>query len=243
LSQLDLALEAEVSTRHLSFVETGRAHPSRSLLLQLAESLEVPLRERNALLLAGGFAPLYTESPLDAGAMEPVRAAIESILAGHEPFPAIVVDRRWNLVSANRPAQAILNHGVAPALLTPPVNVLRVALHPRGLAPRIANLRDYGAHLLQRLHRAVALSADVDLAALEAELRGYLDSGDGAEAAAELPLSATLVLRASESDRLTFFSTIATFGSAAEITTAELSIESFFPADAETAATLRAAWH
>ena len=243
LSQLDLALEADVSTRHLSFVETGRARPSRSLLLQLAEYLEVPLRERNALLLAGGFAPVYAEASLDTEEMTPVREALDAMLTGHEPFPAIVVDRRWQLVAANRPAQAILSHGVADELLRPPVNVLRVALHPRGLAPRIVNLAEYGAHLLQRLHREVTLTADADLVALEGELRGYQGASErGNEAATALPLFATLVLRASETENLTFFSTLATFGSAAEITTAELAIESFFPADAATAATLRAAW-
>ena len=140
LSQLDLAVEADVSARHLSFVETGRSRPSRELLLHLADHLEVPLRERNELLLAAGYAPLYGETALDTGEMAPVRDALDKILAGHEPFPALVVDRRWDLVSANRPALALMTDGVAPGLLAPPANVLRVSLHPDGLAPRIAGL-------------------------------------------------------------------------------------------------------
>ncbi len=242
LSQLDLAVEAEVSTRHLSFVETGRARPSRELVLHLAEQLDVPLRERNALLLAAGYAPLYRETALDRDELAPVRAAIEALLSGHEPFPALVVDRHWTIVSANRPTQAILSTAVAPALLTPPVNALRVTLHPQGLAPHIVNLAEYRAHLLARLHRQVLLTADETLAALEAELKGY-PGGDGRAAHADpAALFVPLVLRAAAGEQLTFFSTIATFGTALDITPAELSIESFFPADAATAAALRAAW-
>ena len=160
LSQLELSLEAAVSARHLSFVETGRAKPSRELLLHLAAHLDVPLRERNALLLAAGYAPLYRESALDGEEAAPVRAALEAILSGHEPYPAVVVDRRWDLVSANRPALGILSDGVAPALLGPPANALRVTLHPEGLAPRIVNLGQYSAHLLERLRREAAASGD-----------------------------------------------------------------------------------
>src|SRR5436190_1085982 len=146
LSQLDLAVEAEVSPRHLSFVETGRSRPSRELLLHLAEHLDVPLRERNALLLAAGYAPAYHQTPLDAEGMAPVRDALDKLLAGREPFPAVVVDRRWDLVSANRPALAILTDGVATELLQPPVNALRVSLHPDGLAPRIVNFAEWSDH-------------------------------------------------------------------------------------------------
>ncbi len=243
LSQLDLSVEAEVSTRHLSFVETGRSRPSRELVLHLAEQLDVPLRERNALLLAAGYAPVYRQSPLDTEEMAPVREAIDKILAGHEPFPAVVVDRQWDLVSANRPALAIISSGVAPALLAPPVNALRLTLHPDGLAPRIVNLAEYRAHLLARLHRQVLLTATVELAALERELRGY--PGGNAESAphadAVSALFVPLVLRASATLELTFFSTVATFGTAVDITPAELMIESFFPADEATASALRAA--
>src|SRR5579885_1549847 len=234
LSQLDLAVEAEVSTRHLSFVETGRARPSRELVLHLAEQLDVPLRERNALLLAAGYAPLYRESALDTEKLAPVRAAIEQLLSGHEPFPALVVDRHWTIVSANRPTQAILNSAVAPALLAPPVNALRAD----GLAPRIVNLAEYRAHLLARLHRQVLLTGDETLAALEAELRGYPGGDEPAAQADPAALFVPLVLRASASERLTFFSTVATFGTALDITPSELAIESFFPADDMTAAAL-----
>lgn len=242
LSQLDLAVEAEVSTRHLSFVETGRSRPSRELVLHLAEQLDVPLRERNALLLAAGYAPLYRESALDTAEMTPVRAAIEKLLTGHEPFPALVVDRHWNIISANRPTQAILNSAVAPTLLAPPVNALRITLHPDGLAPQIVNIAEYRAHLLARLHRQVLLTGDETLAALEAELKSYPGGEEPAPHADPAALFVPLVLRASASERLTFFSTVATFGTALDITPAELSIESFFPADGATAAALRAAW-
>ena len=174
MSQLDLAIEADVSARHLSFVETGRSRPSRELLLHLAEHLDVPLRERNTLLLAAGYAPLYHQRSLDDEELAPVRDAIDKILAGHEPFPAVVVDRRWDLVSANRPAMAILTDGVAPHLLETPINALRVSLHPDGLAPRIVNLHEYGEHLVSRLERqAAAAGGDQDLKALAAELRSY----------------------------------------------------------------------
>src|SRR4051794_23785653 len=153
LSQLNLAVEADVSARHLSFVETGRSRPSRELVLHLAEHLNVPLRDRNSLLLAAGYAPAYRETSLDAQEMAPVRSAIDKILTGHEPYPAVVVDRRWNLVSGNRPALAILTDGVDPELLGPPVNTLRISLHPRGLAPRIRNFAQYSAHLVHRLDR------------------------------------------------------------------------------------------
>src|SRR2546423_7842101 len=216
LSQLDLAVEADVSPRHLSFVETGRSRPSRELLLHLAEHLDVPLRDRNTLLLAAGFAPAYRETGLDAGEMAPVRDALEKILASHEPFPAIIVDRRWNLVSGNRPAMAVLTDGVAAELLAPPVNALRVSLHPDGLAPRIANLAEYSGHLLSRLHRQLALTPDADMAALLDELRSYPGV---AEASATPPdaaslLSVPLRLRSGAGRELALFSPLAPFGTA-----------------------------
>ena len=242
LSQLDLSLEAEVSTRHLSFVETGRSRPSRELVVHLAEHLDVPLRERNTLLLAAGYAPVYRETPLDAGPMAPVRDALDKILAGHEPFPAVIVDRHWDLVSANRPALALLADGVAPELLQPPANALRVSLHPDGLAPRIINLGEYSAHLVTRLHRQVALFPDPAVDDLLDELRSY--PGVETPSPTDDPAMALFVplrLRAAQGAELTFFSTLATFGTALDITLAELSIESFFPADKETEAALRAA--
>ena len=229
-----------MSARHLSFVETGRSRPSRELLLHLAEHLDVPLRDRDALLLAAGYAPAHRETPLDSEEMEPVRAAIDKILAGHEPFPAVVVDRKWDLVSANQPALAILTEGVAPELLEPPVNALRVTLHPNGMAPRILNLAEWSSHLLDRLDRQIAASADPALVTLAEELRAYpgVSSGRSGTHVSEM-LFVPLVLRAGEGRRLSFFSTIATFGTALDITIAELSIESFFPADEATATALR----
>jgi transcriptional regulator with XRE-family HTH domain len=247
MSQLDLSVEAEVSTRHLSFVETGRSKASRELLLHLADRLEVPLRERNALLLAAGYAPVYRETSLDADELGPVRAALDKILAGHDPYPAVVVDRRWNVVAANDAAFRTFTTGLPPELLAPPLNALRVSLHPEGLAPRIVNLAEYSAHLLARLQRELAVSADPAVAALLDELRAYpgvveegRDSGRGDPDAASL-LFVPLVLRSADGGPdLTFFSTIATFGTALDITVAELAIESFFPADEATATALRA---
>jgi transcriptional regulator with XRE-family HTH domain len=242
LSQLDLALDAEVSTRHLSFVETGRARPSRELVLHLAEQLDVPLRERNTLLLAAGYAPIYRETSLDRPEMASVRGALDRILAGHEPFPAIAVDGRWDLVSANRPAMSLLTAGVSAGLLAPPVNALRIALHPEGLGPRILNFGEWSEHLISRLHRQAAASGDPALVALEAELRGYpgvrTETSHHVEATPQLYIP--LVVQGPDGGELRFFSTIATFGTALDITLAELAVESFFPADEHTATTLRA---
>jgi transcriptional regulator with XRE-family HTH domain len=245
LSQLDLAIEAEVSSRHLSFIETGRSRPSRELVLHLAEQLDVPLRERNALLLAAGYAPVFRETPLDADAMAPVRAALDKVLAGHEPYPAVIVDLGWDLVSANGAALAILGDGVAPQLLTPPVNAMRVCLHPDGLAPRTANLAEYAGHLLVRLRRQLVLAPDRRLTTLYEELVAYPGMAAIAEGAMAVDPAAMvfvpLELDTTGGDRLSFFSTLATFGTAVDVTLAELSIESFFPADEATEAYLRGA--
>jgi transcriptional regulator with XRE-family HTH domain len=238
LSQLELALQAEISTRHLSFVETGRSMPSRDMVLRLAEQLEVPLRERNHLLLAAGYAPAYAETALDAPPMTAVRAAVRQVLTGHQPYPAVVVDRGWNLVDANA-SVSLFTDGVPPELLTPPTNVLRVSLHPEGMARRIVNLGEWRAHLLGRLRRQVAVAADPELAALYDELRAY--PCDQPEPEIELPGPGDVVvpLRIRHAGReLAFFSTVATFGTPLDITVAELAIESFFPADADTAAAL-----
>jgi transcriptional regulator with XRE-family HTH domain len=242
LSQLDLALEAGVSARHLSFLETGRSRPSREMVLHLAERLDVPLRDRNNLLLAAGFAPAFGERGLEAPELAPVRDAIGLVLAGHEPYPAVVVDRWWDLVAANA-SVALFTEGVAPELLEPPVNVLRLALHPDGTAPRIANLAELRAHLLDRLRRHVALTADERLAALEDELESYPapapeEPARAGPAAADIAVPLRLRPPGGGAE-LRFFSTIATFGTAVDITVAELAIEAFFPADAETAAALR----
>ena len=240
LSQMELALDANVSARHLSFVETGRSKPSRELVLQLAEHLEVPLRERNALLLAAGYAPAYAQRALGDEAMAPVREALERLLKGHEPFPAVAVDRQWELVSANAPALALLTDGVAPELLEPPANTLRISLHPDGLAPRIANLAEYSSHLLHLVDSEAAATGDPALVALHEELASY----PGVDASPRPPHPANnlfipLKLRAPGGGELSFFSTIARFGTALDVTVAELAIESFFPADAATAAALR----
>ncbi|HEV3363231.1 MAG TPA: helix-turn-helix transcriptional regulator, partial [Acidimicrobiia bacterium] len=243
LSQLDVSARAAISTRHLSFLETGRARPSREMVLHLAEELDVPLRERNTLLVAAGYAPVYQETPLEGDDMATVRQTLQQLLTSHEPNPALVVDRQWNLVLANR-AVGLLMAGVPESLLVPPVNVLRVSLHPDGLAPRIANFEEWSGHLLSRLGREVTATGDPSLAALYDELRAFpgvsdrelaVPHGDGAGR-----LMVTLRLKSPMGD-LAFFSTVATFGTAVDITLAELSIESFFPADTATAATLRAA--
>lgn len=238
LSQLELALRAEISARHLSFVETSRSRPSREMVLHLAEQLDVPLRERNHLLLAAGYAPVYAETALDSPQMSAVRAAVRRVLAGHEPYPAVVVDRRWDLVDANA-SLALFTDGVAPELLAPPANVLRVSLHPAGLAPRIVNLGEWRAHLLGRLRRQLVLDGDAELARLYEELRAY--PCDQPEPEVEVPGPGEIVvpLRIRHGGReLAFLSTVATFGTPRDITVAELAIESFFPADPDTAAVL-----
>lgn len=241
LSQLELSNRAAVSTRHLSYVETGRSQPSRELLLHLAEELDVPLRERNTLLVAAGFAPVYRETPIDAPEMGAVREALERVLHGHEPYPAVVVNRHWELVLAND-ALALLVEGVAPELLEAPVNVLRVALHPDGLARRVANFDEYSAHLVGRLRREVDRTGDAELAALLAEVQGYpgvsLDLADLEADAASREVVLPVILD-DRGERLSFFSTISTFGTAIDITLADLAVEAFFPADDATSAALR----
>ncbi|WP_117212779.1 helix-turn-helix domain-containing protein [Allorhizocola rhizosphaerae] len=241
LSQLELSIQAEVSTRHLSFVETGRSAPSREMVLQLTERLEVPLRERNRLLLAAGYAPVYSETPLDDPQMSSIRAAVRQLLAGHEPYPAVVVDRLWNLVDANA-SLSLFTDLVDPQLLAPPANVIRASLHPRGLAPAIINHGEWRGHLLQRIRRVVEMTGDPEVSALEDEIKGY--PCDQPVPDVELPgpgeIMVPLRLRAGETE-LTFFSTIATFGSPLDVTLSELAIESFFPADATTAQALASA--
>jgi transcriptional regulator with XRE-family HTH domain len=237
MSQLDLALEAGVSARHVSFVETGRARPSAEMVNQLAEHLDVPLRDRNALLLAAGFAPAYAQRTLDDPEMGPVRDAIDRLLRAHEPYPALVADGHWGLVAANS-ALTILTAGAAAHLLEPPVNVLRLSLHPEGLAPRIVNLGEWRAHILDGLGRRALASGDPALVALHDELAGY-PGGDGGPAA-DLDAGAIAVpLRIRAGDReLSFISTATAFGTAIDITLSELRIESFFPADEVTARAL-----
>ena len=245
LSQLALALKADISQRHLSFVESGRAQPSRDMVLHLAEQLDVPLRERNRLLLAAGYAPVYGERPLDDPALDAARRAVERVLQGHEPYPALAIDRHWTLLAANR-AVAVFLAGVDPPLLEPPVNVLRVSLHPRGLAPRIVNLPQWRAHLLERLQRQVEVSADPVLEDLLAELRSYpvpppaAYRADATAAAARDDSGVFVPLQLVTDDGvLSAISTTTVFGTPVDVTLAELAIEAFFPADPATAEALR----
>jgi transcriptional regulator with XRE-family HTH domain len=239
LSQMDLALEAEISTRHLSFVETGRSAPSRDMVLRLAEQLDLPLRERNQLLLAGGYAPVYSQAPLDAPELTEVRAAVRQVLTGHEPYPAAAVDRHWNIVEANAGIE-LMTAQLAPELLEPPLNAMRVALHPEGLAPHIVNLGEWRAHLLSRLRRQAAVTADPVLSELLDEVRAYPCDDD--ERDVEVPVAGEvfvpLRLRHGDSE-LAFFSTVTTFGTPLDVTVSELAIESFFPANEATAKALR----
>lgn len=240
LSQLDLALDAEISTRHLSFLETGRAQPSRDMVLRLAEHLEIPLRERNTILVAAGFAPLFPQRSLDDPALAAARRAIDVILTGHEPHPALVVDRGWNLVSANRMIPPLMA-GVAPELLAAPMNVLRLTLHPQGLAPRIANLHEWRAHLLDRLRREVELTADPGLAELLTELKAYpIPGGQPPRKPSDEFGGVAIPFRLqTDAGLLSFFSTTTVFGTPVDVTVAELTLETFFPADPETAQALR----
>jgi transcriptional regulator with XRE-family HTH domain len=245
MSQLDLANDAGISARHLSFVETGRSRPSREMVLHLADRLDVPLRERNALLMAGGFAPTFHATDFAAPEMQAVRDAVDRILAAHEPFPAILVDRQWNLVANNR-AASVLVEGVAPEVLDPPCNVLRASLHPRGLAPRILNLDEWTGHILGNLRRQVAVTGDAALRELADELTGYATElgvadprpHEAPRAIARPSIAMTMRLRTDDGE-LAFITMIATFGTALDITLTELALETFLPADAATADALR----
>ncbi|KQW64406.1 helix-turn-helix domain-containing protein [Variovorax sp. Root411] len=242
LSQLDLAQEAEVSTRHLSYVETGRAAPSREMVLRLAERLEVPLRERNALLVAAGFAPMYRQRSLDDPAMAAARRAVDLVLKGHEPFPALAVDRHWNLVAHNA-LVPMLMEGAAPELMQAPINVMRLSLHPDGVAARIANLAQWRTHLLERLQQQIAATGDAVLQELHDELEAYpppavshdLPAIDTALSAIAVPIQFV-----TPNGVLSFISTTTIFGTPVDVTLQELAVESFFPADEQTAAALTA---
>lgn len=240
-SQLDLAVEVPVSQRHLSTVERGRARPSRAMVLRLADALDLPPSARNALLVAAGFAPDRTVRPLDDPAMEPVRRAVAALLAAQEPYPAVLLDAQWTLLEANRAVPPLLE-GVAPALLAPPCNVVRLSLHPDGLAPRIVNVREWRAHILARLGVEAERSADATLQALRAEVAAYplpagarpwLPPREG------LPSIAIPLVLDTPAGRLSFLSATTVFGTARDVTVAGLMVESFFPADRETAMALQ----
>jgi transcriptional regulator with XRE-family HTH domain len=237
MSQLDLACEAEISTRHLSFMETGRAQPSREMVLRLAERLDVPLRERNVILVAAGFAPVYPQRPLDDPGLAGARRAVDLILTGHEPYPALAVDRGWNLVTANRMVAPLMASADA-SLRAAPVNVMRLTLHPLGLAPRIANLAQWRAHLLERVRRDLEATGDRGLAELMAELRSYPapDGGRTRPPANEFAGVAVPFQIATTTGLLSFYSTTTVFGTPVDVTLSELTLETFFPADEATAA-------
>jgi transcriptional regulator with XRE-family HTH domain len=242
LSQLELAGAADISARHISFLETGRSAPSRGMLLRLAERLEIPLRERNALLLSAGYAPMYAERRLDDPALQQARKAVELVIAGHEPYPALAVDRHWTLVSANA-AVGVLLAGIEPRLLEPPVNVLRLGMHPEGLAPRIGNYAQWREHTLTRLRQQIAATADPTLIEILAELEAYpqiTPAGRPPSAIDATDYGGVVVPFTLHTDHglLSFFSTTTVFGTPLDITLAELAIESFFPADPRTAEVL-----
>jgi transcriptional regulator with XRE-family HTH domain len=237
LSQLELARTSAVSARHLSFIETGRARPSREMVLHLARRLDVPLRERNRLLLAAGYAPIFGERSIDEPEMAPVREALDRFLAAHEPYPALVIDHHWNIVAVNRVID-FLTEGVAAELLAPPANALRIALHPQGMAPRIVNLADWSGYLLERLRREIAASRDAELEALHDEIAGY--PGISAKPDVAQDAGRIMILHEVRLDKaeLTLFSTTTTFGTARDVTLAELTIEAFYPANTRTATAL-----
>jgi len=243
VTQLELALEAGVSARHLSFVETGRSKPGREMLLRVLDRLEVPFREQNRLLLAAGHAPAFPERSLEHAELQPVRDALDVILHGHEPYPAVVVDRTWNLVAANSPMYALTaGVDVDPALLEPPINVMRVGLHPRGLAPLMVNLGDWHAHWLERLERQLAVTGDEELAALIEEIAGYPvpePERDRASGLGGSEILGPVRWHGPGGGELSFFGMFATFDTPFEVTTSELAIELLFPADRATAELLK----
>src|SRR5215475_8348819 len=236
LSQLDLAVDAEISARHLSVVETGRAAPSRDMVLKLAERLAVPLRERNVLLVAAGFAPAFPQRTLDDPALKSARLAIDLVLTAHEPSPALAYDRHWNLVTANRMVAPLLE-GIPQRLLRPPLNILRLAFHPEALAPRTVNLAEWCGHLLERLHRQCEATADPELIKLYQDLKSYPNP---ARSGPLPPDNVAIPFKLRHDGKvLSFFSTTMVFGTPVDITLSELALETFFPADDLTAARMR----
>ncbi|MFF5899091.1 helix-turn-helix domain-containing protein [Streptomyces argenteolus] len=249
VSQLELALKADSSARHISFIETGRSTPSRSMVLHLAEHLDVPVRDRNSLLVAAGYAPSYPETSLTAPAMSTLRTSLEQLLAAYEPFPALVMDGMYEVVSANRSVRLLLD-GVAGHLLEPPMNAMRLTLHPDGLAPRIHNLGEWREHLLERMQRQAALRSSDALRGLYEEVAGYpapagrshTGPDEGADGHGPVAHAYALPMRIEAGGRvLSFISTATTFNTPMDVTVSELAVETFLPADAETAAVLRAA--
>ena len=243
VTQLELALDAGVSARHLSFVETGRSKPGREMLLRVLEQLKVPFREQNRLLLAAGHAPAYPERSLDDPDLAPVRDALDVILSGHEPYPAVAVDRVWNMVAANDAMLALTESvEIDPVLLEPPINVMRVGLHPRGFGQLFVNLGDWHAHWLKRLKRQLAATGDKQLASLIDEVAGYpMPEHDAASEPAADQMLGPVRVRTPDGGRLSFFGMFASFDTPFEVTTSELAIELLFPADRQTAEALEEA--
>ncbi|WNI28087.1 helix-turn-helix transcriptional regulator [Streptomyces sp. ITFR-6] len=242
ISQLELALRADSSARHISFIETGRARPSEEMVLRLAEHLGVPVRERNALLVVAGYAPRYTETALDDPAMGALREGMDRLLQGYDPYPALVVDGMYNVVAANQ-GIARMTAGVAEHLLAPPLNAMRLTLHPEGLAPRIRNLREWRADLLAQMERQIALVRSAELRELYEEVAGYpVEPGPGGEEwdgpSSSVPFALPLVIE-QDGRLLSFVASIATFNTPMDVTVAELAIETFLPADPGTASYLR----
>ena len=238
LSQLDLACEADISQKHLSFIESGRSAPSREMVLHLAEHLDVPLRERNAMLLAAGFAPVFRDRPLSDPALARAVSSIDRLLKAHEPYPALTLERHWNMVSANAAVPPLLA-AVDPELMKPPVNVLRVSLHPRGLAPLIVNFAEWRGHLLDRIRRQHRITRDPVLGALLQEMLAYPcgrpRAFDGRPTVSSDDIALPLKLR-TQRGLLSLLSTVTVFGTPVEITLSELTLEAFYPADPDTAA-------
>ncbi|MDX3247967.1 helix-turn-helix transcriptional regulator [Streptomyces sp. ME18-1-4] len=235
LSQLELALRADSSARHISFVETGRSRPSEEMLLRLAEHLDVPVRERNALLLAAGYAPHYPQTPLDDPALDALRAGLDRLIQGYEPYPALVMDARYDVVAANRGITMLLD-GVPESLLTAPLNAMRLTLHPQGLAPRIRNLREWRGHLLAQMERQIALYRSAPLRELYEEVAAYpvAESGPAEKPAEPVPYFALPMRIEHEGRILSFISSVSTFNTPMDVTVAELAIETFLPADPAT---------
>ncbi|MFK0252482.1 helix-turn-helix domain-containing protein [Streptomyces sp. NPDC090445] len=240
ISQLELAGRADSSARHISFIETGRSKPSQEMVLRLADRLDVPVRERNALLLAAGYAPHYAQTPMDDPAMGTLREGLERLLTGYEPYPALVVDALYNVVAANR-GIAMLLDGLPGHLLAPPLNAMRITLHPEGLAPRIHNLKEWRGHLLAQMERQIALARSAPLRALYEEVAAYpvADRPGDAAPAEPVPYIALPLVIEHDGHRLSFVSSIATFNTPMDVTVAELAIETMLPADPATVKYLR----
>lgn len=238
LSQLELALRADSSARHISFIETGRSRPSPEMVLRLADQLDVPVRERNTLLITAGYAPRYAETSLADPALTAVREGLERMVAAYEPYPALVVDGTYQVLAANQGIAALLE-GVAAHLLEPPLNAMRITLHPDGLAPRIRNFREWRGHLLEQMDRQLALVRSAPLRDLYQEVEAYPLPPGGTETRGQTSPFALPMVIEHGGRTLSFFSTIATFNTPMDVTVSELAVETFLPADPETAKNLQ----